>query len=123
MRPSSRNVVSHAVQGGHPETGDVRAFRVISLRRRFVALVGLIIIFAVAFGSMIAFADILRHFYPSHRFDEFAALHNPVVLVVLVTCSAIWLLVPRPPSTRLHSARNSAARTHSGAGRHSRLTV
>lgn len=128
MSLPSRSVVSRKVEGDRDGTDDLRALartprKLASLRRHFVALVELIVVFAVAFGSMIVFADILRHFYPTHRFDEFAAVHRPVVLGILVGFSALWTLAPRPMATSVHLGRRNRSRAHRAAGRHARITV
>lgn len=95
-----------------------------SVRSHLAAIVGLLIVFAVALGSMTVFADILGHFYPSHRFDEFAAIHKPVVLGVLVGCSALWTLAPHPIATSMRFARRRRPGAHSSeAGRRARMTA
>ncbi len=63
------------------------------------AVVSLVFVSLVALGSTLTSATILHLAYPNRRFDDFRALHEPVVLGVLCGLAVLWLLPPHPWAT------------------------
>ena len=61
-----------------------------------LAIVSLVFVSVVAVGSMLASAAILHLVYPNRRFDDFRALHEPLVLGLLFGLAVFWLLPPHP---------------------------
>jgi hypothetical protein len=59
-------------------------------------VVSLVVVAAVAFGSMLASTEVLHLAYPDRHFDDFRALHEPLVLGVLIGLAVFWLLPPHP---------------------------
>jgi hypothetical protein len=61
-----------------------------------IAVLGLVLVAAVALGSMMGSAGVLHLLSPAKQFDAFRALHEPVVVEVLFGLSVLWLLPPHP---------------------------
>jgi hypothetical protein len=61
-----------------------------------LAIVSLVFVSAVAVGSMLASTAVLHLAYPNRRFDDFRALHEPLVLGLLFGLAVFWLLPPHP---------------------------
>jgi hypothetical protein len=61
-----------------------------------LAVVSLIFVSLVAVGSMLASTTVLHLAYPNRRFDDFRALHEPLVLGLLLGLAVFWLLPPHP---------------------------
>jgi hypothetical protein len=61
-----------------------------------LAIVSLVFVSAVAVGSMLTSTAVLHLAYPNRRFDDFRALHEPVVLGLLFGLAVFWLLPPHP---------------------------
>jgi len=61
-----------------------------------LAVVSLVFVSVVAVGSMLASTAILRLISPDRRFDTFRALHEPLVVGLLLGLAVLWLLPPHP---------------------------
>jgi hypothetical protein len=61
-----------------------------------LAIVSLVFVSVVAFGSMLISAAILHLVSPDRRFDTFRAFHEPLVFGVLFGLAVFWLLPPHP---------------------------
>jgi hypothetical protein len=67
-----------------------------------IAVLSLGIVAAVALSSMMGSAALLHLLAPAKQFDAFRALHEPVVVEVLLGLAVLWVLPPHPwaPSVR-----------------------
>ena len=61
-----------------------------------LAIISLVFVSAVALGSLLASTAVLHLAYPNRRFDDFRALHEPLVLGLLFGLAVFWLLPPHP---------------------------
>ena len=61
-----------------------------------LAIVSLVFISAVALGSMLTSTAILHLASPNRHFDDFRALHEPLVVGLLFGLGVLWLLPPHP---------------------------
>jgi hypothetical protein len=61
-----------------------------------LAMVSLVFVTAVALGSLLASTAVLHLAYPDRHFDDFRALHEPLVLGLLLGLAVFWLLPPHP---------------------------
>jgi hypothetical protein len=61
-----------------------------------IAVLSLVLVAAVALGSMMGSSAVLHLLSPAKQFDAFRALHEPVVVEVLLGLAVIWLLPPHP---------------------------
>ena len=60
------------------------------------AFATLILVTSVAYGTMLGVGSLLHHFLPSRKFDEFGAIHEPIVFGLLLAAAVFWLLPPHP---------------------------
>lgn len=67
-----------------------------TLRQFGWALGGLTYFLGVALGTMLAGGIIFQRLVPNRHVDIFAALHNHIVLGVLLGLSVLWLIPPYP---------------------------
>ena len=84
-----------------------------------LALSGLAYLAAVAFGTMLLGGGVVHHLVPTRHVDMFAALHNHIVLGVLLGLSVLWLMPPYPwaqqePSTESQDPAQSAGEAEGG---------
>jgi len=75
----------------------------------FFAIACLVLVAALAFGTMLGVAALIEHFEPTHRFDIYLALHKPLVLGLLTGLSVLWVLPPYPWIAEQHRARRRIA--------------
>jgi hypothetical protein len=61
-----------------------------------LAIISLVFVSAVAVGSLLVSTAVLQLAYPNRRFDDFRALHEPLVLGLLFGLAVFWLLPPHP---------------------------
>jgi hypothetical protein len=85
------------------------------LQSSMIALLSLVLVAAVALGSMVGAAAVLHFISPAKQFNGFHALHEPVVVEVLLGLAILWLLPPHPWAMgerhalrRLHPIRSKA---------------
>jgi len=45
---------------------------------------------------MLGSSALAAHLSPSHHFDVFRAFHEPLVVVLLIALSVLWVLPPHP---------------------------
>jgi hypothetical protein len=74
-----------------------------------IAMLGLVLVAAVALGSMISSSAVLHLLSPAKHFDAFRVLHEPAVVEVLFGLAVLWLL---PPHSWAKSEREIAGRRH-----------
>jgi hypothetical protein len=83
-----------------------------------LAIVSLVFVSVVALGSLLASSAVLHLAYPDRHFDDFRALHEPLVLGLLIGLAVFWLLPPHPwavepvrgePKKRRHVRDEAAA--------------
>lgn len=84
-----------------------------------VALGALAYVFGVALGTLLLGGLVVHALLPHRRIDMFAALHNHIVLGVLLGLGALWLLPPYPwakppPPTENREPAQSAGETEAG---------
>ena len=89
-------------------------------RSTVLALASLILVAAVAVVTMLGAAALVEHLVPSRHFDVFHAVHEPLVLGLLVGLSVLWLLPPHPWARSAkeltdHSPATSAGPTKAAA--------
>lgn len=60
------------------------------------ALFGLVCLTGIALGTLLLGGIVLHALVPTRHIDMFAALHNHIVLGVLLGLVALWLLPPYP---------------------------
>jgi hypothetical protein len=61
-----------------------------------IAALGLVLVAAVALGSMMGSSAALHLLSPAKQFDAFHAFHEPAVVEVLLGLAVLWLLPPHP---------------------------
>lgn len=89
-------------------------------RKQFgVALLTLAYVAAIVLGTLLVGGIVLHALVPSRHIDMFAALHNLVVVGVLLGLVALWLLPPYPwaapqPSTEPQEPAQPAGETEGG---------
>jgi hypothetical protein len=66
------------------------------LQSSSIALFSLVLLAAVALGSMVGSAALLHLVSPSKQFNAFRALHEPAVVEVLLGLAILWVLPPHP---------------------------
>jgi hypothetical protein len=66
------------------------------VRATGIAAATLVLVAAVALGSMAGSAGLLHLLSPSKQFDAFRVLHEPIVVEVLLGLALLWLLPPHP---------------------------
>jgi hypothetical protein len=74
-----------------------------------IAFLSLVLVAAVALGSMVGSSAVLHLLSPAKQFDAFRALHEPAVVEVLIGLAVLWLLPPHPWAM---SEREVASRRH-----------
>ena len=57
-----------------------------------IAVLSLLLVAAVALGSMVGSAELLHLLSPAKQFDTFRALHEPAVVEMLIGLAVLWLL-------------------------------
>lgn len=92
---------SHASAVGSRSGGRTRPAKPPRTRRRTwiqfgLASLGLALVLGMALGTMVLGGLVLHALIPDKAFDIFAALHNEVVLGVLLGLVVLWLLPPYP---------------------------
>jgi hypothetical protein len=93
-----------------PTTDDPTPARQLGhLLSTLIALASLVAVTAVAFGTMLGLTAILEQLYPSRRFDEFHAFHEPIALAVLIAAAVLWVLPPHPWANRPARPRKGSA--------------
>lgn len=80
------------------------------------ALFGLVYLAGIALGTLLLGGIVLHALVPTRQIDMFAALHNHIVLGVLLGLVTLWLLPPYPwaapqPSTEPQVPAQSAGET------------
>jgi hypothetical protein len=112
---SHRSRRSRTAHSGSPQ---IPTERMGFLASTGLAVVSLVFVSVVAFGSMLVSAAILHLVSPDRRFDTFRAFHEPLVFGVLFGLAVFWLLPPHPwaaqpaqsePKTRRPLRAKSAA--------------
>jgi hypothetical protein len=80
-----------------------------------IAALTLVLVAAVALGSMVGSSALLHLFSPAKQFDAFRALHEPAAVEVLLGLAVLWLLPPHPwamsergVGSRRHLSRSKA---------------
>jgi len=80
-----------------------------------IAALSLVLVAAVALGSMVGSSALLHLFAPAKQFDAFRALHESAAVEVLLGLAVLWLLPPHPWATgergvrsRRHLSRSKA---------------
>ncbi|HEY5274662.1 MAG TPA: hypothetical protein VIJ34_15735 [Acidimicrobiales bacterium] len=99
----SNNVISEADRAVLPHS------RMGLFQATLVAILSLVLVGAVAFGSMVGSAELLHLLSPAKQFDAFRALHEPAVVEVLLGLAILWLLPPHPWAMSGHAV---ASRRH-----------
>jgi hypothetical protein len=96
-------------RGSASDSAVVPASRIGLLQSTGIALLSLVLVAAVALGSMMGSSAVLHLLSPSKQFDAFRALHEPAVVEVLFALAVLWLLPPHPWAT---SRRQIGSRRH-----------
>ena len=65
-------------------------------RSTLLAIIGLVVVLAVALGVMTGVGAVLHLLLPSRHFDIFAVLHKQLVVLCLIGLSLLWILPPHP---------------------------
>jgi hypothetical protein len=75
------------------------------LQSTAIAVLSLILVAAVALGSMVGSAALLHLVSPSKQINAFHALHESAVVEVLLGLAILWLLPPHPWAGERHALR------------------
>lgn len=86
-----------------------------------LASLGLAYVLGIALGTLLIGGLMLHALVPNRSFDVFAALHNDIVLGVLLALASLWLLPPYPwaaprPKTDLRGPAEVASEANGGRG-------
>lgn len=65
-----------------------------------LASLGLAYVLGIALATLLVGGLVLHALVPNRSFDVFAALHNDIVLGVLLALASLWLLPPYPWAAR-----------------------
>jgi hypothetical protein len=69
------------------------------------ALFGLVVVGGFALAAMLGVAALLHHLNPTRQFNKFHALHEPLVLGLLLAVSVVFVLPPHPWSGKPQSSK------------------